>query len=293
MEELSKLYRDVESKVAVPTRKPVERTFSHRCDGCNRRVQLVTFDDGNKKEIGCHCDKVQSDRKKIEIRKQKEYWRASMFPYSHKRASFDKFKTFDNKKMERALIIAKRYADKFAENFKQKRLYERYERSDLTLEEFNQEYGTAVEEDAEDILTNLIMKGAPGTGKTMLANAIYHQLHKEGFKCFFISSSEYLERVKDGFDDSAAKVQLRKYREEADLFVLDDIGTSFDKPWKVDEFYKLMEIRKGKFNVFTTNLSDEEFVRTIELERIHSRMNQDAYTIRMDFEDYRLKGDNR
>ena len=144
-------------------------------------------------------------------------------------------------------------------------------------------------EDADDIKTNLILMGTPGTGKTMLSSAIFYHVADLEYKCFFIESTTFIEMLKDSFQDKERRYKLMRFIEDADLLIVDDIGTSFNSPWAVEQFKMLTDMRQGKFTIYTTNLTPNEFFNDTSLHRIYSRMNQNAYLLEMNFEDNRIK----
>ena len=272
---------------------PVKTEYLRKCAGmCNATITLHTFKDGTTKESGCKCDAYKALAKKQEGHKQRQFIKQSKLPYSKYQADFDKYVTTDDKRHKLAKAASMQFAKNFTENFNEKAKFKKVadyaSENNLTIDEANKELGLDASEKAEDIKTSLIMMGTPGTGKTMLSCAIFYEVAAQGFKCFFIESTLYIEMLKDSFDDKNKKATLLRFIQEADLLIVDDIGTSFNSPWAVEQFKMLTDMRKDKFTIYTTNLKEAEFLNDTSLNRIYSRMNQGAYRLKMDFKDKRI-----
>lgn len=284
--------KEVARKNGLPP-LPVKQEFIKRCAGvCNRDIHKQTFEDGTEKVVGCKCEEVTRLQQIQKKAKHKGFLKQSDVPYSMRQSSFSRFNVEDSVQ-SKAKKIAMNYADKFDHNFNAKkklRTVSNYaDDMDITLEEANEELNTDATEATDDILTNLILMGTPGTGKTMLASGIFHAVAAEGFNCFFIESTKFTETLKEGFNDTDKRYRLMKFIEDADLLIVDDIGTAFNSAWAVDQFKILADMRQDKFTIYTTNLTEKEFLSDMSLHRVYSRMNQNAYLIEMNFEDKRLK----
>lgn len=272
---------------------PVKSEYLRKCEGmCGATITLHTFKDGTTKESGCKCDVYKALAKKQEGHKQRQFIKQSKVPYSKYQANFDKYVTTDDKRHQLAKAASLQFANNFTENFTEKAKFKKVSdhasENNLTIDEANKALGLNASEKSEDIKTSLLMMGTPGTGKTMLSCAIFYEVAAQGFKCFFIESTLYIEMLKDSFSDKNKKETLLRFIAEADLLVVDDIGTSFNSPWAVEQFKMLTDMRKDKFTIYTTNLTEAEFLNDTSLHRIYSRMNQGAYTLEMNFADKRL-----
>ena len=300
MESMSKGMADVADRVKRSTcwklpPLPVKTEFLGLCDGgCRCNIVLHTYEDGTQKQTGCKCEEFARLKAMQKGHKQRQFIKQSKIPYSKHQAKFEKYTVKDNKHQDLAKRVAMNYADKFDANYKAKadlRVVEKYAYDEnISLEEANEKLGMNASEDADDIKTNLILMGTPGTGKTMLSSAIFYHVADLEYKCFFIESTTFIEMLKDSFQDKEKRYKLMRFIEDADLLIVDDIGTSFNSPWAVEQFKMLTDMRQGKFTIYTTNLTPNEFFNDTSLHRIYSRMNQNAYLLEMNFEDNRIKG---
>lgn len=302
MEGLDKVVRHIGRQNGGLPPLPVRQEFVKRCDGtCNRDIHKQTFEDGTEKIVGCKCEEVKRLQSIQKRAKHRGFIKQSDIPYSRRQSAFDKFHADDSLKSN-AKKAAMVYAQNFSRNFNAKKQFnivaDYADNHDMTIDEANEALGMNAaetvkvgdsERHVDDILTNLILMGTPGTGKTMLASGIFHAVADEGFNCFFIESTKFTETLKEGFDNPDKRYRLMKFIEEADLLIVDDIGTAFNSPWAVDQFKILADMRQDKFTIYTTNLTEKEFLDEISLHRVYSRMNQNAYLIEMNFEDKRLK----
>lgn len=271
---------------------PVEVKHIGICqNGCRQNLQVHVYEDGSEKEIGCKCETFEKLRQQQKETKQRQFIANSDVPYSRRQSGFDKYIAETNAH-HKAKAIAMNYADKFNKNISEKRLFTKVakyaDEKNITLDAANEHFGTNVEEKIENIKTNLILMGTPGTGKTMLSNAIFYSVKEQGYMPFFIESTKFIETLKEGFNDPEKKYKLIRFIEEADLLIVDDIGTAFNSPWAVEQFKMLTDKRLDKFTIYTTNLTEKDFTDSMDLHRIFSRMNHKSHLLEMNFDDKRL-----
>lgn len=108
---------------------------------------------------------------------------------------------------------------------------------------------------------NILLKGGVGTGKTYLSSCIGNRALSLGKTVYYETAyklCELLEKVRFGNDDDeveAAK-SIKKYAEEADLLIIDDLGTEFLTQFTAAALFDLFSLRlnKGLSTVISTNL---------------------------------------
>lgn len=138
---------------------------------------------------------------------------------------------------------------------------------------------------------NLILQGEVGTGKSHLSISIARELRDRGYSTIFISTSNLLDKIKSTFNDRKGNTeeQITNTLVSADLVVFDDIGAGDGGEFALGKLFKIIDLRAGKHNVFTTNLTKDYFFSSIDLERIFSRMTINATIVVMNGDDYRMK----
>ena len=122
---------------------------------------------------------------------------------------------------------------------------------------------------------NLLMMGGTGLGKTHLSTAIARRVIERGYEVRNESVQNVLsafehDRFHSGRDgeDEQSRVYL-----DAELLILDDLGTELVNAFSVSELYHLLNTRinQEKPTVISTNLMQEE-LQTKYSDRIFSRL---------------------
>jgi DNA replication protein DnaC len=131
----------------------------------------------------------------------------------------------------------------------------------------------------------LFLVGPNGCGKTHLAAAIANQCLDAGSVVLFATVPDLLDHLRAAFAPDASEVydQLFGRMREAEVLVLDDLGTQQSSPWASEKLFQLLNYRynAGFPTVITANprgwqatderirsrLSDISLVITINLER--------------------------
>lgn len=101
-----------------------------------------------------------------------------------------------------------------------------------------------------------IFSRTKGSGKTFLACAMSNEIMKNMDICVkFISVPELLEMTKKSYRDFAKEEDLDRIK-DAELLVLDDIGTETKKEWVDTELFRLINFRYSnrKATIFTSNV---------------------------------------
>ena len=123
---------------------------------------------------------------------------------------------------------------------------------------------------------NLLLTGPSGLGKTFLSSCIASKLINEGVNVIYQSSSvvfSLLDRVKFGKNMTESDSYTAERLLDADLLILDDLGTEFITEFSVSELFRILNTRilTGKKTVINTNLSLPD-LKKIYSERILSRI---------------------
>jgi DNA replication protein DnaC len=117
----------------------------------------------------------------------------------------------------------------------------------------------------------LILLGGYGCGKTHLAAAIANQAIERGRAVLFVVVPDLLDHLRATYSPNSLVSYDERFEEvrNADLLVLDDLGTQSSTPWAQEKLYQLLNYRYNARlpTVITSNHSLED----IDL-RIRSRM---------------------
>ena len=121
---------------------------------------------------------------------------------------------------------------------------------------------------------NLLLYGAPGLGKTFLSSAIANRAIERGFSVIYASAGDIFSRLEDikfgRTDGSNNKYDMLT---EADLLLLDDLGTEFRSVFTDSELFKILNARilLSKSTIISTNLTLADIKRFYS-ERVLSRV---------------------
>lgn len=237
------------------------------CLKCREQVKVsrITIAIGPEKgkvveqKIDCYCsflEKTLADQKKARTEKLKSIFEEnSLINPALENASFESFELGE---FESAL----RKAEQFVSNFDLKKP------------------------------VNLFFQGSFGTGKSHLSVSITKALTEKGYSTIFISTPKLLTKIRNTYNKSnyQTEEQIINAITNADLVVFDDIGAEGDiSGWSMQKIFEVIDSRAGKHNVYTTNLSSEDFAASKDLQRIFSRMMMNATPIVMNGTDYRRK----
>jgi DNA replication protein DnaC len=120
----------------------------------------------------------------------------------------------------------------------------------------------------------LILQGAFGCGKTHLAYAIASKALADGRAVFASTVPDMLDVLRQGYSDDNLTFEKRfDDMRNAELLVLDDLGTEAAKPWPTEKLYQIINWRYARRlpMVVTTNVDLERRSRELD-DRIRSRL---------------------
>lgn len=237
---------------------------SYTCENCQREVTetKVTYKNGrtSTKTTGCVCADIKRATEEKIRRDTAKFYKYSIMPAGYENKRVRSYTTVTDSQK-----YAKEVTTSFIVNAK------------------------AAIEAGQGIL----YKGDFGTGKTHLSLAIRNYLAENNFKVLFITLPDYLERIKEGYNgakDSRAlqtSYNIQSLARTADLLILDDVGANNMTKWAIEQLFMLVNARKGKSTIYTTNLTTDEFIKDKDLHRIYSRMTENNREIEIYGEDKR------
>ncbi len=136
-----------------------------------------------------------------------------------------------------------------------------------------------------------LIMGNAGTGKTYLTSCIANRALERGKTVYYQTAyklSEILESNKFGKGDEDA-ADIVKYVYDADLLIIDDLGTEFATQFTLAAFFDIINSRiiSGKSTVISTNLDFEEISNTYS-QRIASRFMESYQLIQTIGKDLRV-----
>lgn len=139
---------------------------------------------------------------------------------------------------------------------------------------------------------NLLLYGSTGLGKTFLSTSIAKHISENGFSVAYDTAIQVFgsyESVKfNSADAHEAADRIRKY-ENADLLIIDDLGTEMQTNFSISAFYNLLSTRlmKGRPMIINTNLMPLELEKRYSA-AISSRLRGEFKHLRFIGEDIRL-----
>lgn len=141
----------------------------------------------------------------------------------------------------------------------------------------------------------LVLSGPVGVGKTHLAVAIaQYAIEQHTMNAYFAAVPDLMDHLRSAFAPGATEGYDERFEEirNAQLLVLDDLGTENATPWAQEKLYQIINHRyiERLPTVITTNVD----LRKID-DRIASRMLDHRLSTHVDIDatDYRRPGDIR
>lgn len=124
--------------------------------------------------------------------------------------------------------------------------------------------------------SNLLLFGNSGIGKTHAALSIAGVVLEKGYDVIYISSPDFFSTLENyHFNRSPAEERaLLEAATEADLLILDDLGTELVSAFVISTLYTLLNnrIAAGAPTIFTSNIIDSTVFEKRYTEKISSRI---------------------
>ena len=120
----------------------------------------------------------------------------------------------------------------------------------------------------------LFIYGPSGLGKTHLALAIADAVLEGGHDVLYTSSAALAARLgREHFDYNSGDEWLTACQ-EADLLIMDDLGTEYITPLTISVLYELINTRMltERPTIYTTNITDQSIFAARYTEKVASRM---------------------
>ncbi|HXZ13853.1 MAG TPA: ATP-binding protein [Candidatus Sulfotelmatobacter sp.] len=167
----------------------------------------------------------------------------------------------------------------------------------LTVQGFVREFPNNTEH-------GLLLMGPCGVGKTHLAVAALKEIILRGHNGLFYDYRELLKEIQDSYnpESQATEMSVLEPVLTAELFLLDDLGSSKPSPWALETVGHILNTRynEKRFTIITTNYVDAESRKLLDSEqkreetledrvgrRIRSRLYEMCRTVEVSAPDYR------
>lgn len=203
-------------------------------DPIEKLINLIGFNRVIKANVNCKCRVEELAAKKIlDENKERQIRINSIIKNSLMDTSF-RAKTFNNWDFQKGNKMMHKIGIKYSDNFKE----------------------------MKDKSIGLLIYGNPGNGKTYTSAAIANKLLENMIPVICVSTNSLLERIKETFNSwgKEAEETILKSLSNADLLILDDLGTEQQTDWSKTKIYNLIDsrYRNGLPLIITTNFSLED-----------------------------------
>ena len=139
---------------------------------------------------------------------------------------------------------------------------------------------------------NLLFMGSSGLGKTHLALAIADAVLENGHDVLYTSSAALAAHLGREHFDYDARDEWLTACQEADLLILDDLGTEYISPLTISILYELINTRMltQRPTIYTTNITDQAVFTARYTEKVASRILGNCRMFKFFGTDQRLPG---
>ena len=138
---------------------------------------------------------------------------------------------------------------------------------------------------------NLMFTGSAGLGKTHLALAVADAVLNRGFDVLYTSAAALAAQLgREHFDYDNNDPWLDACK-EADLLILDDLGTEYINSLTISVLYELINTRMltHRPTIYTTNITDQSVMESRYTEKVASRIFGNCRMFKFFGDDQRLK----
>lgn len=139
---------------------------------------------------------------------------------------------------------------------------------------------------------NLLMFGGTGLGKTFLCNCIARELLERGNTVLYLTAGQLFRQLEEQRFHREDEEEAREWDAElldADLLIIDDLGTEFATMFTASELFRIINDRKlaRRAVVISTNLGPTELMNHYS-DRVTSRFMGDFELMKFFGEDIRI-----
>lgn len=138
-------------------------------------------------------------------------------------------------------------------------------------------------EDFDTTHANLLFLGGTGLGKTHLSTAIARRAIERGFDVVYRTAQDVIadfqyDRFKNGYGQDEDDTERSEKYFDADLLIIDDLGTEIGNQFTVSSLYNIVNsrINAGRSTIINTNLGEKGLLERYD-ERITSRLFGEFY----------------
>ena len=135
---------------------------------------------------------------------------------------------------------------------------------------------------------NLLLQGGTGLGKTHLSSAIAKEVINAGYAVIYDSAQNVFGEYEDNHF-GRAKTDVKRF-ENADLLIIDDLGTEMTTQFVCSALYHVVNTRlmESRPTIISTNLPLDRFMETYS-ERTFSRISSNYTIIKLFGNDIRIQ----
>lgn len=236
------------------------------CEKCGGAIQkdIEILGKVRRVPIVCSCKKSELEKKELEDeRKEKQIRLNAIFKNSLMDEKFKQctFAEWDHKKGSKKLFNV---TSKYASNFKA----------------------------AKENNLGLMLHGEPGAGKTHAASCIANELLSQGIPVICVSINKLLERIKETYNSYGKEGEetILKSLSNAELLILDDLGTEQKTEWGLSRIYNIIDSRyRNELPIIvTTNIAISD-LEDMYHKRSYDRLMEMCTPVKVDGESIRVK----